>query len=100
MLWYTLGATGVDGSSLPAAAIDEKGGSMTDLQQRKGRIDLARVLATTDDDIARQIAEDQDTAPDGSGALEEIARRLEAGEPLPPGVRLVKPRKSLKKEPA
>jgi hypothetical protein len=52
-------------------------------------VDYAILDATTDEDIARQIAEDPDTASDMSDALDEIARRLENGEPLPPGVRIV-----------
>jgi putative transcriptional regulator len=37
-----------------------------------GRVDVAKVLATTDEDIARQIAEDPDTAPEMTD--EEAAR--------------------------
>ena len=36
---------------------------------KSGRVDLRRVDATTDTDIARQIAEDPDTAPEFTDAM-------------------------------
>ena len=52
--------------------------TLEDIRRSRPQVDWAKVLATTDADVARQIAEDPDTAPD----LTE--------EPLPPDPRVLR----------
>jgi hypothetical protein len=65
LLSYTRVARGEGASSPPVAQTGENG-MPTVKQSRRGRVDWRRVDATTDEDIARQITEDPDNAPEST----------------------------------
>lgn len=58
------------------------------------RVDVDRVLRTTDEEIGRQIADDPDTAPDAAGVADAGGWRV-VRRPPPPDVRRVRARLGL-----
>lgn len=55
--------------------------TMSAIRKRKLAVDRARIEATDDADIARQIADDPDTAPDITGSGAPIVRRIPEIDP-------------------
>ncbi|MEX0851854.1 MAG: helix-turn-helix domain-containing protein [Bauldia sp.] len=50
--------------------------TLDQIRKRKPRVDRAKIEATTDADIERQIAEDPDTAPDVTVSGPPLVRRI------------------------
>lgn len=66
----------------------QHGSGKRGVKRNRGQADLKRVDATTDADIARQIAEDPDTAPEFTDAMFEKATWMAPLKKVPIALRL------------